>query len=169
MNRDGALTYKIKHTKTMTEKLEVAKAYLSQFNDGFTLYRDQARLLATRQVSASGIEDYLNTLFPIKADAVQHTVTRRNNARQSVRDTLQTVSRQEARLIPSIAGTWWELWNAVSYAVDHDKHVTSFHGKGRELDERQFNSRINGTGSDIKDNAFNLACEMASVSLNNAA
>lgn len=72
-------------------------------------------------------------------------------------------------MIPSIAGTWWELFNAVTYAVDHDSVVTYAQGEGRELAENQFNSRISGKGSDIKDNAFNLACEMASVTLNNAA
>lgn len=169
LTRDGSKARKVKHTASMAERIAEVQSYLSQYNTGFTLYRDQASLLATRQVTASGIEDYLNTLFPIKANDVKRTVTRRTNARKSVRDTLQTVSRSEARLIPSIAGTWWELFNAVTYAVDHNKQVTNFHGKGRKLAENQFNSRISGKGSDIKDNAFNLACEMASVTLNHAA
>lgn len=173
LSRDGAVAMKIRHTASMGQKLVLAQKYLSQFNQGFTLFRDQAQLLATRQVTGSGIEDYLNALFPVEKDAAQRAETMRTNRVNSVRKALLGKCRREANAIPAIAGTWWQLFNAVTYAVDHDE-VTYFKGdeNSRERAENKFISLTKGTGSEIKDEAFRIACEMASVStvdLNSAA
>lgn len=147
----------IRHTGNFGEKLDKARKYLSQFNDGFTLFRDKARLLATRQVGTSQVEDYIESLFPTPADDKgKKTVTRRNNKVAKVNAALV----DPRQTIPSIKGSWWSLYNAISQVVDHEGE---YRGKPLAKAESRFESTLYGSGSDFKDQAFDLACELAGV------
>lgn len=148
----------IRHTGNFGQKLEKARQYLSQFNDGFTLFRDKARLLATRQVTAANVDEYLETLFPMPeaTETNQKTITRRNNKVAKVRAALVD-PRQN---IPSIKDSWWATYNAISQVVDHD---SEYRGKPQDKAESRFESTMYGSGSAFKDEAFDLACEMAGV------
>lgn len=147
----------IRHTGNFGQKLEKARQYLSQFNEGFTLFRDKARLLATRQVSASNVSEYIETLFPTpEEDKGQKAITRRNNKVAKVRAALV----DPRQTMESIKGTWWSAYNAISQVVDHD---SEYRGKPQAKAESRFESTMYGSGSAFKDQAFDLACELAGV------
>jgi phage/plasmid-like protein (TIGR03299 family) len=143
----------IRHTGDVAGKLEVARRFLSQFDEKFTLFRDSARKLAERKIVGTAAKDYIASLFPeVKEPGRSRTIRERK---------VQTIRRNyqnDRQSIPSIKGTWWGLYNAVSELIDHDG---TFKGTGRARQENRMLSTIDGTGADFKAKAFKLALHMA--------
>ena len=160
------MSFSIKHTGKTTERLDVAKKYLSQFDKGFTLYREQAALLATRQASPSQVVDYLETLFPSKDKAGRDKSGRGATIRDNKVGEIRKFALNPANTLRSIEGSWWGLYNAVTMAIDHGDKFTS-RGKqdddGRAFEENKFLSLMDGGLATLKDDAFTVACEMAGV------
>jgi phage/plasmid-like protein (TIGR03299 family) len=148
-----------RHTANVASKMEFAKKYLSQFDEKFTMFRDKARLLATRQITAEASKEYIETLFP----AVKEIGRARTIREQKVSKIRQNY-RNERQSIPSIKGSWWGLYNAVSEAVDHDRPASG-RGNRKPLDldhrEQRMLSLVDGSGADFKAKAFSVALEMA--------
>lgn len=144
----------IRHSGNTDVKLEYAKQYLSQFDAKFTLYRDNARKLAQRQFTPDQAREYIATLFPEVATAGRSKSIRDNKV-QDVRRALVS----DRQRIPSIRGTWWALYNAVSESIDHDtrRDYRKLHAR-----ENKFLNVLEGSGADFKANAFKVALEMAS-------
>jgi hypothetical protein len=129
------------------------KKFLSQFDENFTLFRDEARILASRQLKGTEAKDYIATLFPEVKEQGRSRSIRERKVEQVRRN-----YRNERQSIPSIKGSWWSLYNAVSESIDHDG---TFKGTGRVRSENKMLSTIDGTGADFKAKAFRLALEMA--------
>ncbi len=142
-----------RHTGNVQEKLNFARQYLSQFDTKFTLFRDQARILATRRYTPEQAQEYIATLFPVvsKDDSPRgHTI--REKKVSAVRDNFKNARNT----LPSIKGTWWALLNSVTESIDHT---------GKELDENgremRMISLMDGNGADFKSKALELALTMA--------
>lgn len=147
----------IRHTGDMAEKLEQARKYLAQFNKAFDLYRDKAQLLATRRFTPAQAKAYIETLFPTPKKEGR-SLENRNNKVMEIRAAYQHPSCQLA----SIKGTWWGLLNSVTFAADHPKR--KFRGTNdRATAENRYLNLMDGPIADLKDQAFDLACEMAGV------
>lgn len=144
-----------KHTGNVREKMNFARQYLSQFDSQFTLFRDSARLLAQRQFSKDEAREYVSALFPeVAEDGRARSIRERKVA------TVRSNFRNERQNLPSIKGSWWSLYNAVSELVDHDGRGTR--GKdARGKAENRMLSTVDGNGADFKAKAFRLAVHMA--------
>jgi phage/plasmid-like protein (TIGR03299 family) len=145
-----------RHTANVASKLEFAKRYLSQFDEKFTLFRDKARTLATRRYSPDDAKAYIDTLFP-PVKEIGRSRSIRENKVAAVRSNFRN-SRQS---IPSIKGTWWSLFNAVTEAVDHEPAGRSRKALDLEHREQAMLSKVDGHGADFKAKAFSLALDMA--------
>lgn len=150
----------IRHTGDMQYKLNQAKLMLSQYDEKFTLFRDNARKLASMKWNSESAKAYIVALFPdVDAEGKPLTgraKTIRENKVQEVRNAL----RADRQTLPSIKGSWWSLYNAVSEAVDHG-NIFRNTGKGVERAERRFANVAFGNGADFKQQAFDLALSMA--------
>lgn len=154
----------LRHTDSMEDRMEEAKKYLSQFNSGFTLFRDHARLLAQRKVSKEDAKAYMEVLFPSPKSDASDTVKRHHEEKLEV---LRGIMRQPKNQLPSIVGSWWSLVNTVTQWVDHSG---KYRGKPTEIAERRFLMTSDGVKADFKNRAFELASSMAGVtSLSSAA
>lgn len=144
----------IRHTGDIKDKLRVARLYLSQFDEGFTLFRDKAQILAQRRFTPEQSKAYIQAMFP--------EVKEFGRAR-SIRE--QKVNRVRANYvnprqnIASIKGTWWALLNAVTESIDHAPATMA--KRTREAAEAKMLSVVDGTGADFKAKAFRMAVEMA--------
>jgi hypothetical protein len=69
--------------------------------------------------------------------------------------------RNSRQSIPSIKGTWWSLFNAVTEAVDHEPAGRRRKPLDLEHREQAMLSKVDGNGADFKAKAFSLALEMA--------
>lgn len=166
LNEGRKVTFSIKHTGKTGERLDIARKFLSQFDKGFTLFRDQAQLLATRQVAPSQVIDYLETLFPSKGVDGEDKSGRGLTIRENKVGEIRRFALNPANTLRSIEGTWWGLFNAVTMAIDHGEKFTSRGSKddtGRIFEENKFLSLMNGGLATLKDTAFTVACEMAGV------
>lgn len=153
--------HNIRHTGKLQEKLTIAQNYLSQFDKAFTLFGKQGQQLATLKASKLDVAQYLDKVFE-KPEKEGNAMTRRNNQVEEV----QSFLTKPANMLPSIQGSWWACYNAVSMAADHGNKFSS-RGAGRDsrrYQENKFLSVMDGTLADVKDKAFALACDMAGVS-----
>ena len=160
------VNFSIKHTGKTGERLTIAKKYLSQFDKGFTEYREQAALLATRQASPDQVIEYLETLFPSKGEDGQDKTGRGATIRENKVGEIQRFALNPANILRSIEGSWWGLYNAVTMAIDHGEKFTSRGSKdddGRAFEENKFLSLMDGRLATLKDKAFTVACELAGV------
>jgi len=146
----------IRHTGDVRGKLDVARRYLSQFNAGFALFRDQSRLLAQRRFTNEQAREYIDTLFP--------EVREFNRARSNREKKLSQVRKNYAnprQNMASIKGTWWALLNSVTELVDHAPQTRR--SSSRDAQETKMMSALDGTGASFKTEAYKLALKMASV------
>ena len=158
---ESELKTHVKHTEHKDERLgEVAK-WISQYNEKFTLFRDNAQKIASRQFNEDQAREYLMTLFPEpKADATDRVKRNHTNLLDSIYGNLQHPSNQ----IPSIKGSWWQLFNAVTYHVDHQgryRVAEEVQNKDAGRAEQRFLDVMHGSGAKLKDEAFNLAVAAA--------
>ncbi|WP_417746696.1 DUF932 domain-containing protein [Rosistilla oblonga] len=146
----------IRHTGRINAKLQQAHDLLSQADRQFTDFRDNGRLLATRRYSRDDARQYINTLLPVPEE-VGRSLSIRERKVGEIRKTLVN----ERQTIPSIKGSWWSLYNAVSEAVDHGRFY-GWRGQGRQRAENRMTSVLMGAAADFKQEAFDLALDMAS-------
>ena len=159
-------TAAIRHTAKKDESLKLAKQWLSQFDEKFTMFRDAARFLAEKQYTPEQARDYIHTLFPMpeKAEGKELSKTVVKNVEEKRAGVYGAVNIASNSL-PSIKGTWWQLVNAVTWNVDHEsnfKHRSKdSRSEIRAGKEKRFENSIQGAGADLKEQAFNLAIAMA--------
>jgi len=148
----------IRHIGDMNAKLKQAHYLLSQADHQFSDFREKGQLLANRKYSRLDAKQFINTLIPEPEESGRSLPIRERKV-DEVRKTL----RNERQSLPSIKGTWWSLYNAVSEAVDHGGFY-SFRGSVRARAENRMTSILMGSGADFKRQAFNLAYDMALAS-----
>lgn len=148
----------IRHVGDMAEKLSQAHDLLSQANERFTDYRDQAQILANRHYSPTDAKQYVSTLVPEPEESGRSSSIRERKVQE-----IERALQNERQNLPTIKGTWWSLYNAVSEAVDHGRFY-GWRGQGRHRAENRMNSVMMGAASDFKQQAFNLAYDMALAS-----
>lgn len=150
-----ALDFTIRHTGDVQAKLNQARQYLSQFDEQFTLFRDKARLLATRKVDAADVPTYLAQLFPKPEEGESDA------GRERMLSEMTMAMFHPNQQIGAIRGTWWALYNALTQVIDHK----DLSGRGHVTAQREnrFLNVTDGPGAALKDKAFGLACEMAGV------
>ena len=145
----------IRHCGNIKDKLKRAHEILSQADERFTLFRDQGRLLASTTANATQTSEYLRTLFPEPEESGRG----RTNWQRKLAEITKTQDNDRQNL-PSIKGTWWSLYNAVSEAIDHGD-IFRFRGGDDARNENRMLSVMTGNGADLKSRAFDLAVAMA--------
>lgn len=158
LSKDGNLSYRIKHNSNVGVKLEKAKRYLSQFDQAFTLYNEKARTLATRNYSGRQLLQYLDQLFMPELGVGEEMTKHQQKVYNSKVDIVRACLNSEANNLKGMKGTWWQLFNAITEAIDHGE---IFKYRGEEKDERKFLNVMNGEGSDLKLEALELAMRMS--------
>jgi len=150
----------IRHTGDMQSKIREVSLMLSQYDKQFTLFRDKAQKLAARKFDRQAACDYIATLFPEKQADGEPLAQRAATIRARRVESVRVAMRAERQKLPSIAGTWWALYNGISEAVDHGGLFT-VHGEGKEKAENAMRQKMDGVGADFKTQAFELALAMA--------
>lgn len=151
LSTEGHLSYRIRHTSNVFEKLVQARKYLSAFDKRFTEYTIRAGVLYTRQYTNKSMTEYLNQLFPTEPELTDRAYDKQIAKREMVLKHLMDPITE----IPAIKGTWWELFNAVTEAIDHDLIFKT------RSDEKHFISTMDGEASELKAKALLLATELS--------
>lgn len=151
-------TVTVRHTGDMDEKMKQARKYLSQFNEDFSAYSEAARLLIDTKYSKQVAKDYIEELFPTPDKKASE---RMKTGHKKKVEAVRKAFRHESNKIDGMAGTFWGLFNAVTFAVDHDKVFNRRRGSDRRKAENRFDSQIDGKSADIKSKALRLARDYA--------
>lgn len=146
-----------RHTANVKTKLEVARKYLSQFDEKFTLFRDHARVLASTAWTPETAKEYIQRLFPEIENPGKGRTIRENRVAE-----VRAALRNARNNLPGIKGSWWSLFNAVTETVDHSERRSMEKLSARE---NRMLSTIDGVKADFKERAFANALELAGVAV----
>ncbi len=143
----------IRHEGDLPSKVRQAQEVLGLAHRFFDDLEGQFDLMARHYPSFSQVSAYFKALYPDPTEG--------NPARaQNVRDELfRLYEGGQGQDIPEIRGTTWAALNAVTEYVDHHRPTrakTSFDRAANRLESAWF-----GSGSHLKQHAFQLAVEMA--------
>lgn len=119
------------------EALGIASAKLKK-------YEENARFLSIKPADKDAIRAYINQLFPTTSEKKE--ISRPAETILSVVDSQPGVEFGE--------GTWWQAFNAVTYAIDH---------KLGRSDDTRLNSAWFGVNASRKQKALVLATELANA------
>jgi phage/plasmid-like protein (TIGR03299 family) len=140
----GAKKLRIIHSGSISEKMEEARAVLGLCGDRFAEYLKEGQQLVRRAASKDEADEYFKILLPKES-------TRTGNVRSAM---LNTFVREDDKL-PTVYGTAWAAFNAVTDHVDH-----AFKSKGHDAVSRMDNRFINivmTQGAELKRSAIDLA------------
>ena len=142
--RNGAVAH-FKHTKNYRNKIDAAKEIFATAREYYANYREQARMLASKQMEGLELDAFLNTLLKMNDDEEKNS-TRAKNQKQELVRLFHTGMGNE---LPEIRGTKWAAFNAVTEYVDYERSTRGDSGN------RLASSWV-GSGQKMRQDAFEL-------------
>jgi phage/plasmid-like protein (TIGR03299 family) len=143
----------IRHQGNLTSKIRHAREVLGLAHRYFDDLEGQFDLLARHYPSYAQVSAYFKALYP---DPEEGNPSRAQNVRDELFRLFESGKGQD---IPEIKSTTWAVLNAVTEYVDHHRPTrarSEFDRAANRLDSAWF-----GSGSRLKQQAFQLALEMA--------
>jgi hypothetical protein len=80
-------------------------------------------------------------------------------------EAVRSAYRHPSNGLKGMQGTWWKLFNSVSYAVDHHPLFNKRRGTPRVRQETKFLNLVDGDSADLKARALTVAVQMAGLSV----
>jgi phage/plasmid-like protein (TIGR03299 family) len=178
IKREGASAawrFTFRHTESLSANLAEARRAILEIDRAFSAQAELERRLVEAKVSQSDAREYVERLYPAPSEATDEA-TEENTAwgitlptkvvtakavtiHRNKIATLRDAFRHPAQQNPSIAGSWYQLWSAVTFAVDHETRTRGRNGAQRA--ENRLLNVVDGVGAALKTKAFNLALEMS--------
>lgn len=147
-------SFRIKHTVNADLKLESAHKALANLTADVQSVQQKLTFLATRKVTREALDKIMDRLFPKKPteDGESESSTRRDNIVSSV---LANYESNDKNAFPEQRGTSYNLLNAITEYVDHDRST-----KGDAKTNRA-ESALFGSGDGLKSQAMEVIYETA--------
>lgn len=149
---DGKYALKIKHTKNAQARLESAQKLISGVTQDAKSIEEKLKTLAKRPLKREGITSILDRLFPANVEAKSNT--RIENIRA---DVLTLFEKNDGNKFPEQRGTAYNLLNAVTQYVDHERSSKS---NGHTVEYKRSESAMFGSGDKLKAEAFDIILQM---------
>jgi len=145
----------VRHKGNVDAKLETAKQAIVASEEAFKEYAANCIKLMNARYTIDDANEFVNTLFPAVEGASQRT--------QSIREgkirVLQEALNAPCNNVGDMQGTFYQLYNCVTYAVDHGGLLIS-RGQGDKGKSNKWLSLMVGQGAELKTRAFELALSM---------
>lgn len=139
--RDGrANEIRIRHTASMMDRMEAARAALGIAREHGKVYDGLMRALTQLRMTGDRWNEYTNVLVPNNETAKNNT--RAENARRKIIELAITGRGQD---IPGVAGTGYAAYNAVTEFANYFRASRG----GAEMQERRFESSLMGSGDEF--------------------
>lgn len=159
--RDAAKFRGIRHSGDMDAKLQAARQAIVESEVAFQRYNADCRKLLEVHYTKDQAREYVETLMPVPmADGKQLVDGRAVTIRERKVETIRDGMRHPSNRVDGMSGSFYQLYNAVTYAVDHGG-LLRFRGEGDKRSNNRFLSLMTGQGADLKAQAFDLALTMA--------
>lgn len=141
LSRKASSMLRINHSREFN--VDMVKTAINSTMMSTKKYKEASEFLASKRYTTEKLSEYINTIFPQAKESEKEF----SRPGQKVFDVMETQPGVEFG-----EGTWWQAFNAVTYATDHVL--------GRSADTR-LTSAWFGTNQVKKIEAMNLAIEMA--------
>lgn len=145
-NGKADMMVKIHHRKTFDA--DQIKQALNINRAKNQLFKEAAEFLVTKKAKKEDVSKFFNTIFPMTSNKKEKEDAVSRNAKL-MEEILETQPGAELG-----AGTWWQAFNAITYATDH---------LIGNKDESRLMSAFYGAGRNRKIEALKLATEMAAA------
>lgn len=150
----------IRHAGNMDEKIKAARAVLINARQAFRKYNADARKLVEARYTKEQALEFVHTLLPEPADKdAKRSVGVWNRKMEAIR----TGMRHPSSKIGNMEGTFWQLVNAVSFAVDHGGLFRFKETGNSSKGDNRFLSLMTGDGATFKAEAFAIAMRLAGI------
>ena len=151
----------IRHMGDMDAKLNAARSAIIESEAAFQRYNADCRKLLETRFTRDQAVDFIEELFPVPKDENGKPKTGRSNSiRERKVEAIRNGMKAECNRGPDMVGTFYQLYNAVTFAVDHG-NVLSFKGKNDKRKTNRWISLMTGTGADLKAKALEIALAIA--------
>jgi phage/plasmid-like protein (TIGR03299 family) len=151
--KEGTDRISIRHTKNAMSKVAVARETLGIAINHFRAFEEAANYLVSISVDAQKFTDYLDKVFPVKADSTKVTKEHLEDIRNMVSILFDTGKGND---IPEIKHTMWTAWNSITEFADHYKNV-----RGSDDNENRLSSIWFGGSAQLKQFAWDSALQLA--------
>lgn len=105
-------------------------------------YKEAAEFLSKKKAKASDVQKFFDNVYPLTSNKKEREHSKNSNLLMSILDTQPGANYG--------AGTWWQVFNAVTYATDHlignadeTRLFSAFYGVGRKRKTAALSSAIN--------------------------
>jgi len=147
----GGIKARICHSGDLSWQFRNAADLIGISDKVFSKTADASRELVKVKLSTEQVRGYIWNVFP---DLPGKALKRKSNKTERIRDIVEHLYREgKGNDLPSVRGTAWAAYNAVTEYVDHARLQKS----GRE---RRFASSWFGTGTEIRQRAYKYAMAM---------
>lgn len=161
---DGNKVFNLRHTSGVVDKLKKAQEILSTVKGQCKKIEEKMNILASKKVNVETVGTVLKRLFP----EIETSTTSQNKAR----DILTRFEKNDGNVFPSERGTAFNLLNAITGYVDHDRSVrvgkfdidipegynVDVERDKQEIYQRAVSANF-GSGDTFKTNAFEYILE----------
>ena len=156
LSSEGAM-FRVKHTRSADVRLDRAKDLMTGITQDAQSLQSKLQSLANRKITRESMVTILNRLFPAPKEADANT-TRRENVLTEV---LNLYVSNDNGAFPSIAGSAYNLLNAVTEYTDHYRTARITDARaGMSLQQARAENAVNGTGDRLKNSALAVIDEV---------
>ena len=115
---------RVRHHQFVKENVEKLRDVMNLANQEFEATAEQYRFLASRQINAKDLAQYVKIIFGVEKKSDEDIKTRTKNILQSV-ETLFTTGKGND--LPGVNGTYWAAYNAVTEYLNYDRGYNNAH------------------------------------------
>tara|TARA_R100000152_G_scaffold20593_1_gene14781 strand:- start:4051 stop:5073 length:1023 start_codon:yes stop_codon:yes gene_type:complete len=116
LNQGRGQGYNIRHTRTMMDRVDLARQALGMVNTDFLRWGEMADGMLNTQMTMGEMETYFIDVLGIEKDEEGNLKTRGRNLLESVQERLY----EDTNNVGSMTGTVWQAYNTITEAIDHD-------------------------------------------------
>lgn len=150
LGESGAM-FRVKHTKSADQRLDRAKGMMTGVIQSAQQLESKLKGLASRKMTRESMVTILNRLFPAPKEENAST-TRRDNV---IADVLSLYANNDGNAFPTIAGSAYNLLNAVTEYTDHVRSARLTDNRaGMTLETARAENAVMGTGDVLKSSAL---------------
>jgi phage/plasmid-like protein (TIGR03299 family) len=159
--RESGTAIRIKHTTNAKVRMDAAVKLMSSVMDSAKGIKAKMEQLAERKLTRESVQHIFDRLFP-KSDDKEANQTRRNN---TITEVLDLYASNDKAAFPSIQGTAYNLFNAVTEYADHFRTARGNGSEPQQVAMARAESAMFGSGEKLKTQALEVILEETSAGL----
>jgi phage/plasmid-like protein (TIGR03299 family) len=150
----GGSVMRFRHTKNVQDRLERAKLIMTGVTQDVKQLREKFEFLASKRMTKDSLVAVIDRLFP-KSEDEKSSQTRRDGIVAEVLKLYELNDGKNGN--KAIAGTGFNLFNAVTEYVDHFRSARITEGrKGMTVQQARAENAVFGTGERLKTEALGV-------------